>query len=492
MKCALLVIGLLTAIPRPSAAAWSNIPVVNFPDRVSSMTFGKVAGIPTLMLASRGVVHMVSWNGTDWRKSSLPLPSRGKTSIAYIPGRNDGIYRLYAGIHNDSNVYEFSPGASGWTTKSIPLSGIGSDELRAAISAVDGRERIYVNRMYKGPALTNDGTCGHTALHHKLWELSWRGNDFETELISEPCGGPFEVNPRGERDFDVIVGLFRTLVRRNTGGWENIGRYSGFRYMSASQAHNNVVFTDARTTFSEDFLKQTHMPLRANGTIGVANIISLAPGRARDDGRERVYEGGEDHRVYELEAKDDGWTAEVVGAGPGVPWRLLPADLRGEGRDRIYAAHDRALVEYAYFPEALPVAVLGFNLVTANSEASAGGERAISAFFRAELGRYGHLDVLETDDIEKILDERDFQFSQCKDAACLAKVGVLLKARAVVTGTLKKQDRGIVVNLRVVDSTSQRLILELHRPAKNELEILSTIRILAEETASRWPRPLKK
>jgi TolB-like protein len=70
---------------------------------------------------------------------------------------------------------------------------------------------------------------------------------------------------------------------------------------------------------------------------------------------------------------------------------------------------------------------------------------------RSELFKTGAFRVLEREQMDEILEEQEFQQSDCVSDACLVEVGQLLGVTHMVTGSLGKLGKIYTINLRMID-----------------------------------------
>jgi hypothetical protein len=95
-----------------------------------------------------------TWSGSNWTFVNMPSTGTQNVHAYIIPGRNDGVNRLYTDNGN-GKVWEYSWTGSGWTTYNL---GGGSDYmygLHFGRGRNDGILRLYsadrgsVNRVYE-------------------------------------------------------------------------------------------------------------------------------------------------------------------------------------------------------------------------------------------------------------------------------------------------------------------------------------------------------
>jgi len=106
-------------------------------------------------------------------------------------------------------------------------------------------------------------------------------------------------------------------------------------------------------------------------------------------------------------------------------------------------------------PEGLPnVAVMDFT----PQNVSAGDAAVISDMLRGELVKARACNVIEKQNMDKILAEQTFQNSGCTSEECAVKLGKLLNVHKIVVGSFGKMMNTHILNIRVVDVESGKII----------------------------------
>ena len=82
--------------------------------------------------------------------------------------------------------------------------------------------------------------------------------------------------------------------------------------------------------------------------------------------------------------------------------------------------------------------------------------RTLSDRLRIELVKYNFINVLERNRIDAILEEQAIQMSGCVDE-CLVKVGKLLGATSIITGSIGKVGDYYTINARKINATTGKL-----------------------------------
>jgi len=122
------------------------------------------------------------------------------------------------------------------------------------------------------------------------------------------------------------------------------------------------------------------------------------------------------------------------------------------------------------------VAVMNF----AANNISAGTARIVRNFFELELFKNETFNILERNQIDLILKERNRQLLQCMDDGCAVAIGKILSADYVIRGSVDKLD-GYTINIRVIDVKLKRVIIA----DSIEADRLGELKISAGEMAER-------
>lgn len=89
---------------------------------------------------------------------------------------------------------------------------------------------------------------------------------------------------------------------------------------------------------------------------------------------------------------------------------------------------------------------------------SAGDAGVISDILRSELVKIGTINVLERQNMQKILAEHAFQQTGCTSEECAVKLGKLLNVQRMIAGSLGKLGDQYYVNARVVDIQTGKVV----------------------------------
>lgn len=414
-----------------------------------------------------------------------------KIPMSILAGRNDGINRLYIAL--PAGVRELTPAAGRWKIDSIAVEGVGTDGMQAARSRVDGRNHLYINRDFTPPTPPGDYGC-ISYKSQKMFDCEWH-DKWTCRKISEPCAGAFIVNPPGNRDYDVLIGTGKILTRAKGGEWSQIGKHFSSGYLIPTpHAANTFYSASGLTRFQSDFKSA----LQGHQRSLAGNPVSAVYAQVEPKSKLRGFIGADDWHIYE--SHENGEMTDL-GKARGVPWHLLSGDLRGTGFQHLYVTEERGgsfdgvgttISEYTYYRTKNVAAVLRFDVAgKADSASPSMGGSILGDLLRSELLSFGHLDLIEMYHADQVRREREIQSASCADDACLARVGTLLQAQAVIKGSIEPEDSGYKVTVRVISVSNGRQLLRFARMAKTETDIFDTVRMLARSCALDWPHDLE-
>ena len=127
------------------------------------------------------------------------------------------------------------------------------------------------------------------------------------------------------------------------------------------------------------------------------------------------------------------------------------------------------------------------NVAALNLKSSSGvalGEcELISDRLRGDLFNTGKVNVMERDQMQEVLKEQGFQSSgACTDEACLVQMGQLLGVQALVTGSLGKVGSMFMVNVRMIDVRTAKIVKVVSVDVKGDIEdVVGKIKDIAEQ-----------
>ncbi len=97
----------------------------------------------------------------------------------------------------------------------------------------------------------------------------------------------------------------------------------------------------------------------------------------------------------------------------------------------------------------------------------------ISDRLRVELFNTGKVNVMEREEMATILKEQGFQQSGvCNEESCAAEAGQLLGVEAVISGSIGMLGSIFMLNFRVIDVTSGKVIAAVSRDVRGDIESL--------------------
>jgi hypothetical protein len=121
-------------------------------------------------------------------------------------------------------------------------------------------------------------------------------------------------------------------------------------------------------------------------------------------------------------------------------------------------------------------AVLDFEAVNCPKSLS----RIVSDIVSAKVFEARIFTMVERKQIQEVFREMELQMTGCTDAACAVKVGRLLSASRIITGTIHKADRYIVV-LKVVNVEDGRVEANYRSEAATEEEVEGAVLDMVEK-----------
>lgn len=105
------------------------------------------------------------------------------------------------------------------------------------------------------------------------------------------------------------------------------------------------------------------------------------------------------------------------------------------------------------------------------SGVTSGEIEVISDRLRGELFNTGKVNVMERDQMQEILKEQGFQQSgACTNEACMVEIGQLLGVEQLITGSLGKVGSLFLVNLRVIDVKTAKIVKVVSVDIKGDIE----------------------
>lgn len=107
-----------------------------------------------------------------------------------------------------------------------------------------------------------------------------------------------------------------------------------------------------------------------------------------------------------------------------------------------------------------------------NSAGISPGEiELLSDRLRAELFKTDMVEVMERDQMQAILKEQGFQQSgACTDEGCMVQMGQMLGVQKLVTGSIGKLGSMYMINARIIDVSSARIVVVVNRDIRGDIE----------------------
>ncbi|MBT9546399.1 MAG: hypothetical protein IV090_13505 [Candidatus Sericytochromatia bacterium] len=94
---------------------------------------------------------------------------------------------------------------------------------------------------------------------------------------------------------------------------------------------------------------------------------------------------------------------------------------------------------------------------------------------RSLVIRHGQYQILERENIERILKEQGFQSTQnCEDTECSLEIGRLLAVKQIMTGSVSKLGNLYAINLRIIDVQNGRVVRDEYEDCVCLLETVLT------------------
>ncbi len=112
---------------------------------------------------------------------------------------------------------------------------------------------------------------------------------------------------------------------------------------------------------------------------------------------------------------------------------------------------------------------------------------------RTELFKTGSFTVLERNQMKEILEEQEFQQSDCSPSECVVEAGQLLGVTHMMTGALGKVGKTFTINIRMIDVQTGRIVLTDNTDCKCEIdEVLSRSTVSIADKAASYVDPTRK
>jgi curli biogenesis system outer membrane secretion channel CsgG len=112
-------------------------------------------------------------------------------------------------------------------------------------------------------------------------------------------------------------------------------------------------------------------------------------------------------------------------------------------------------------------------------DVSAGNAAIIAELFRTEMVKGGTFDVVEKANMDKVLAEQAFQQTGCTSSECAVKLGKVLNVRYLVVGSFGKLMDSYILNIRVVDVGTAKVVYSDSSQGKDVPAVQAAIRDMA-------------
>lgn len=157
------------------------------------------------------------------------------------------------------------------------------------------------------------------------------------------------------------------------------------------------------------------------------------------------------------------------GGGVRVPYTPAPASSGGGGF--ALTAKERSIAVANFEPQAV----------------SASDASVIADLLRGALVKEGTFNVVEKDNMDKVLNEQAFQQTGCTSQECAVKLGKVLNVKYLVVGTFGKSMGEFIVTMRVVEVETARIVYSDEGTGHN----LDDIRVAINGLATRLTQAVK-
>ncbi|MCP4760400.1 MAG: hypothetical protein GY870_01380 [archaeon] len=139
------------------------------------------------------------------------------------------------------------------------------------------------------------------------------------------------------------------------------------------------------------------------------------------------------------------------------------------------------LISCPLYADKLRIAVMNFESSGVTELLS----QTVSELIRIEMINCGKYNIIERDQLNKILKEQNIQQSGCTDVTCAVKVGKILSARKILIGTVMKIGDKIVITARIVDVQSGIGEFSAKQVAATEKELDQAVIILTKKLSQK-------
>lgn len=396
-------------------AEWARSLVAKFPGYGHNPNVVTLDDGPALAVFEGETLHLFRRRDGDWIKSSLPLPAKANR-VEACACRGDGVRRLYAGGWKDPRVFEIAPYGKEWELLAFypngdppSRNGAHTDGFASAVSHADGRPSLFIRRLAR----------------QQVVECRWKSKDWNC-ADAVGASGPdttLHANPPGWPQRDLLVSG-SSMYAREGSGWSKILELEGRILLSRAIPLHVYRFgwnsrevrlgPDFDIRSEEPFVKDVYeevdpddktlpppLPGSRNFLPGRVYGSESSVGMPRGPGIESIFFAAEDYQLHELRKVDGRWTDAAIARFAGGCYQPVAGDARGDGVERVYAmvrevanrigGRSTELWELTYHAGSRVVRVPDPESPSIEPE----GRRLLGELVRAELGRHGHLTVVD-------------------------------------------------------------------------------------------------
>ena len=410
-----LAAALIAACVGRASAEWARSLVAKFPGSGNHPAIVTLDDGPALVVFEGETLHLFRRRDEDWIKSSLPLPAMAKL-VEACACRGDGVRRLYVGGWKDSRVFEIAPYGNEWEFLAFhpngdppAKNGMHTYGFAAAVSHADGRPSLFIRRLGR----------------QQIVECRWKSKDWSCADAVGASGvqTALHANPPGWPKRDLLVSGSAVYAREGS-RWSTILALEGSILLSRMTPLHVYRFgwnsreirlgPDFDIRSEEPFVKDVYeevdpddktmpapLPGSRNFTPGRVYGTESSVGMPRGPGIETIFFAAEDYQLHELRKVDGRWTDAAIARFTGGCYQPVAGDARGDGVERVYTmvrevanrvgGGKTELWELTYHPRRRVVRVTD----PASPSIEPEGRRLLGELVRAELGRHGHLTVVD-------------------------------------------------------------------------------------------------
>ena len=129
----------------------------------------------------------------------------------------------------------------------------------------------------------------------------------------------------------------------------------------------------------------------------------------------------------------------------------------------------------------LAIAILDVDLQSIQETSS----KALSDLLRTEIIETDRFEVMERGQMDEVMKEQGFQQSgACTDQACIVEMGQVLGVNAMVASSVGRLGKLILINIRMIDIQSSKIVKTISQECRCELENLPlAVRVAARRLA---------